>query len=74
MLKRLLVAATLVAFAFGALTLAGCAKKQEEAPADSGAGMGEATPPAETGGMDSSSMGGMADSSSMMSHDSTATH
>lgn len=52
MLKRLLVAATLVAFAFGAMTLAGCAKKQEEAPADSGAGM-EQTPPPDTGmGMD----------------------
>lgn len=66
MLKRLLVAATLVAFAFGAMTLAGCAKKQEEAPADQNMG----SEPAPSGGaMDSSSMA----DSSMMS-DSTMAH
>ena len=47
MLKRLLVAVTMVAFAFGVLTLGGCAKKKTEETTPSG-GM-EQTPPAESG-------------------------
>ncbi len=44
MLKRLLVAVTLAAFAFGGLSLVGCAKKKAE---EGTTGM-ETTPPSES--------------------------